>query len=138
MSCDRPRVSCDLHLQMVEPMERMKKRRLRISRHQREEEMLNPLKVGVTAGNLPSQTLCPQGRGRNQDFLKLRGASLVWRLSCVELIIAHLRGVGGRGQSHFQGGELLPLPPPLTKTSSLLPSPSPSFSPSPPKQMFLV
>ena len=41
----------------------------------------------------------------NQDFLKLRGASLVLRLSCVfvdvkdELIIAHLRG-----QSHFRGG----------------------------------
>ena len=46
VSCDRPRVSCDLHLQMVEPMmERMKKRRLRISRHRREEEMPNPLKV---------------------------------------------------------------------------------------------
>ena len=31
--------------------------------------------------------------GANQDFLKLRGASLV--LSCVELIVAHLGGGGG-------------------------------------------
>ena len=40
------------------------------------------------------------GGGTNQDFLKLRGASLVSRLSCVELIIAHLRG-----QRYFEGDE---------------------------------
>ena len=47
--------------------------------------------------------------GKNKDFLKLRGASIVLRLSCVELIIAHLGG-----QSHFQGGggNCPPCPPP--------------------------
>ena len=38
------------------------------------------------------------GGGGNQDFKKLGGLAL-YRLSCVVLIIAHLRG-----QNHFQGG----------------------------------
>ena len=60
VSCDRPRVSCDLHLQMVEPMmERMKKRRLRISRHRREEEMPNLLKVSDHRESSQSNTSSP-------------------------------------------------------------------------------
>ena len=94
VSCDRPRVLCDLHLQMVEPMmERMKKRRLRISRHRREEEMPNPLKVSDRRESSQPNTSSP-GEGGESGLPKIEGASLVWRLSCVELIIAHLRGWG--------------------------------------------
>ena len=77
VSCDRPRVSCDLHLQMVEPMmERMKKRRLRISRHRREEEMPNPLKVSDCRESSQPNTSSPgifRGGGGGSGLPKIEG-----------------------------------------------------------------